>query len=122
MGQDGIIGLRILVVEDDPSARESLKVLLRIDRHSVTEAADGREALELLTRQTFDLVILDYAMPGMRGNELATSIKRMAPWLPILMVTAFLEKLSSDDKPVDAILGKPYSVDELRREISKLRP
>jgi len=120
MEQARIHGKRILVVEDDPSARESIKLLLRIDRHEVMEAKDGREAIDLLNRQSFDLVVLDYAMPEMLGREVALHIRRIAPALPILMVTAYLEKLSGADLPVNAVLGKPFALDELRQAIAKL--
>jgi len=120
MEQDRVFEKRILVVEDDSSARESIILLLRIDRHTVTEAKDGNEALDLVSRQSFDLVMLDYAMPGMQGWEVALNIKRIAPALPILMVTAYLEKLGGIDKPVDAVLGKPFAMDELRSAIAKL--
>jgi len=120
MEQDRVFEKRILVVEDDPSARESIILLLRIDRHTVTEARDGKEALELVSRQSFDLVLLDYAMPGMQGWEVALNIRRISPALPILMVTAYLEKLSGIDKPVNAVLGKPFAMDELRSAIAKL--
>jgi len=120
MEQDRVFEKRILVVEDDPSARESIILLLRIDRHIVTEAKDGNEALDLLSRQSFDLVLLDYAMPGMQGWEVALNIRRVTPALPILMVTAYLEKLSGIDTPVDAVLGKPFAMDELRTAIAKL--
>ena len=69
---------------------------------------------------TFDLVLLDYAMPGMQGWEVALNIRRIAPALPILMVTAYLEKLSGIDTPVNAVLGKPFAMDELRSAIAKL--
>jgi len=117
---DVTFGKRILLIEDDPSARESTKLLLNIDRHSVTEARDGTEALDLISRQPFDLVLLDFFMPGMHGGEVALQIRRMAPSLPILMITAYLEKLSNFDKPVNAVLGKPFAIDELRSEIAKL--
>jgi len=120
MEQDRVFEKRILVVEDDPSARESIILLLRIDRHTVTEARDGKEALELVGRQSFDLVLLDYAMPGIQGWEVALNIRRISPALPILMVTAYLEKLSGIDKPVNAVLGKPFTMDELRSAIAKL--
>jgi CheY-like chemotaxis protein len=122
MEQDKPHGKRILVVEDDLSARESIKLLLRIDRHVVTEAKDGSEALALFSQQPFDLVILDYLMPGMKGWEVALNMKLIAPTLPILMVTAYVEKLSGADKPVDAVLSKPFAVDELRNAVAKLLP
>jgi CheY-like chemotaxis protein len=86
-------GKSILLVDDDPAVRASIKLLLSIDRHTVTEAADGHEALQLFTGSRYDLVIIDYRMPGMLGDELARNIKNLSPAQPILMVTAYLEKL-----------------------------
>jgi CheY-like chemotaxis protein len=120
MQQDVTFGRRILLIEDDDSARASTKLLLNIDRHSVTEARDGVEGLALVAQQPFDLVVLDFFMPGMDGSEVARRIKAMAPSMPILMVTAYLEKLASFEKPVNAVLGKPFAVGELRGEVAKL--
>ena len=120
LGQTRALGKRILLVEDDPSARESLHLLLRIDRHVVVEATNGREALDLFTRGQFDLVIVDYLMPEMQGNELARQIKRMVPSQPVLMVTAYFEKMVDSDKPADVILSKPFAVEDLRRTIAQL--
>jgi two-component system KDP operon response regulator KdpE len=118
--QKRIVGKRILLAEDDPGARDSIKLLLNIDRHEVVEAAGGAEAIELLKSQTFDLAILDYFMPGMRGSQVALRIRDIAPSLPILMITAYLEKLRDSDKPVNAVLGKPFGIEELRQAIVKL--
>jgi CheY-like chemotaxis protein len=120
MKQGVTIGKRILLIEDDRAARESTKLLLNIDRHTVTEAEDGIAGLALVAEQPFDLVVVDFFMPGMDGGEVAWCIKRMAPSLPILMVTAYLEKLVGFDKPVNAVLAKPFAVDDLRGEITKL--
>ena len=111
-------GKRILLVDDDPAARESIKLLLKIDRHTVTEAGSGREALELFKASEFDLVIADYFMPGMHGDELAQSIWLLAPGQRILIMTAYVEKLLAAGKPSEAMLGKPMSVDELRRAVA----
>ena len=115
-----IVGKRILLVEDDRGAREAIKLLLSIDRHTVVEATEGLGAIELLKSQPFDLAILDYFMPGMRGSELALHIRQIAPSLPIVMITAYLEKLADADKPVDAVIGKPFAIEDLRRAITKL--
>jgi CheY-like chemotaxis protein len=112
-------GKNILLVDDDPLARESIRLLLNIDRHIVTEAANGLEALELFQSGTFDLVITDYLMPGMLGDELAQSIRSLVPTQPILMITAYLEKLAAAGQPAAAMLGKPLSVDELRRAMAE---
>ncbi len=118
--ENRVVGKRILLVDDDQAARESIKLLLTIDRHYVVEASGGAEAIELLRWQSFDLVILDYFMPELQGSQVALRMKQIEPSLPILMITAYLEKLGSADKPVDAVLGKPVAVEELRQAIAKL--
>jgi len=120
MEQSQIRGKRILVVDDDAGTRESLRLLLNIDRHIVFAASNGTEALAAVAQQNLDLVILDYFMPGMPGNELAIMIKAIAPTLPILMISAYLEKLGERDKPVDMVLGKPFGLEELRHPIARL--
>lgn len=97
-----------------------MKLLLTIDRHQVVEARNGEEALELFHRSVLDLVIIDYFMPQMEGSELAEQIKMAAPSLPILMVTAYVEKLVDGDNPVDSILPKPFGIAELRQAIANL--
>ena len=118
--QNRVWGRRILLVDDDPGARESIKLLLTIDRHSVVEAKNGLEALERLRQMVFDLVIIDYFMPQMQGKELASHIRNAAPALPILLVTAYREKLVEGDTPVDEILAKPFGIAELRQATCKL--
>lgn len=118
--QSRVVGKRILLVDDDPGARESIKLLLKIDRHFVVEAQNGQEALELFNQGVLDLVIIDYFMPQMEGRQLAASIKLAAPYLPVLMVTAYYEKLVDTDNQVDTILAKPFGIAELRQAIAKL--
>ncbi len=115
-----VYGKRILVVDDDQAARESLRLLLSIDRHEVVEAASGPEAIQILIQEPFDLAIVDYFMPGMQGNQVAVQMRAIAPTLRILMVTAYVEKLGEGDKPVDAVLGKPFAVEDLRQAIARL--
>jgi CheY-like chemotaxis protein len=110
-------GKQILLVDDDQGVREALKLLLSIDRHTVTEAASGHEAMEHLSGSSYDLVITDYLMPEMLGDELARRIKKRTPKQPVVLVTAYLEKLAGTRHPVDAILGKPVSLDELRQAL-----
>lgn len=105
----------ILLVDDDLEVREAIRLLLAIDQHNVTEAGSGQEALRLFAGSSYDLVITDYLMPEMLGDELAHRIKALAPAQPILMITAYLEKLGQIRQPVDAVVGKPISLDALRR-------
>lgn len=110
----------MLLVEDDPAARLSIGLLLRIDRHHVAEATSGAEALQLLQQQAFDLVIVDYFMPELRGNQVAVGIRTVAPTMPIIMISAYLEKLKPSERPVDAVLSKPFGIEELRQAIASL--
>ena len=106
---------RILLVDDQQSVREAISLLLSLDEHTVIEAGNGVEALDLFRRDQFDLVITDFEMPKMKGNELAARIKQISPAQPILIITAYVEKLGDSDNPVDAILNKPFELQALRR-------
>ena len=113
-------GKRILLVDDEESLRACLRMLLELEGLQVTEASNGAEALQLFALGEFDLVITDFQMPLMEGNELAVKLKRLAPSLPILMVTASGRARRDADNPVDAMLGKPFDVTELRGTLRKL--
>src|ERR1039457_4855025 len=119
MEQKIIRGKRILLVDDEPSVREAFSMMLKFDGHSVTEANNGAEALELFAKHQFDLVATDFEMPVMKGNELAVGIKQLAPKQPILMITAYERELGDSENPVDSILNKPFTLDDLRRAIAK---
>ena len=109
-------------MDDEPSVREAFRMMLKFDGHSVTEANDGAEALDLFTRGQIDLVVTDFEMPVMKGNELAVRIKKLAPKQPILMITAHGKELGDSENPVDSILNKPFTMDNLREAIAKLLP
>lgn len=113
-------GKRILLVDDQPSVRGTIRLMLEIDDHIVTEANNGAEALDLFTPGQFDLVTTDFAMPVMKGNELAVRIKQLAPMQPILMITGYAEELGDADNPVDSILKKPFTLESLRGAVAKL--
>ena len=112
----------ILIVDDEPFIRESVQLLLADDGYIVEEAGSGAEALALYAPGKFDMVFTDYCMPEMRGDQLAAAIKRRAPQQPIVMITAFPEKLTCSDVPlggVDSFICKPFDVDALRTAIDR---
>jgi CheY-like chemotaxis protein len=111
-------GKRILLVDDEESVRGAYGMMLDLDDHIVVEANNGTDALEQFNKSTFDLVITDFEMPVMKGGELATRLKKLAPSLPILMITAHGKTLGDPTNPVDAILNKPFTLEELRRAIA----
>jgi len=120
MKQNIIRGKRILLVDDEPGVRGSFRMILELDDHIVTEANNGAEALDLFAKGQFDLVTTDFEMPVMKGNELAVRIKKLAPKQPILMITAYGRELGDSKNPVDSILNKPFTLDNLREAIAKL--
>ena len=111
---------RILLVDDQQSVREAISLLLSLDNHTVIEAGDGAQALEIFRRDQFDLVITDFEMPNMKGNELATRIKQLSPAQPILMITAYAERVGDSNNPVDVLLNKPFQLQDLRRAMVEL--
>jgi len=114
-----INGKRILLVEDQGAVRESLRLLLLRDAHTVIEANNGAEAFALFCTGNFDLVVTDFEMPFVKGNELAARIKRVAPQQRILMITAY-EHRPTPDNPVDTVLTKPFDGTRLREALSQL--
>jgi len=94
--------------------------MLGMDEHIVTEAGNGQEALDLFTPGRFDLVITDYVMPMMKGDELARNIKRLAPAEPILMITGSAGELGGVRASVDAVLNKPFGFEDLRQAMAQL--
>jgi two-component system chemotaxis response regulator CheY len=120
MEQSRISGKRILLVEDEHSVRECIKRLLWLDAHAVTEAANGAEAVRLFAESQFDVVITDYDMPEMAGDELVANIRTRAPLQPVLMITALAEQFEGEPNSANAILGKPFGIAELRQTLATL--
>ena len=85
--------LRILLTEDHASTRLGIKQILREEFHRVAfgEAGDGRETVALLQKQGWDLLILDISLPGWPGLGLLQMIKRLRPFLPVLIYSAHPE-------------------------------
>ena len=116
---------RILVVDDEPFVCDAVKMMLASDGHIVETANNGKKALELFEIGKFDLVITDFAMPSMKGDELAAQIKARAPKQPVVMITAYAEMLQASGNPltgVDFVISKPFLLEHLREAISKVAP
>jgi DNA-binding response OmpR family regulator len=118
MDSKRIYGKRILLVDDEPEARHILNRLLSFDQHTVTEAANGKEACLLYSPGDFDLVITDYEMPEMKGDELARTLKCLVPSQRVIMITGLPWTLAGPNNPVDAVLIKPVTLDEMRQYIT----
>ena len=116
---------RILVVDDEPAVGDAIKMMLKFDGHEVQTASGSKEALSLLEQDKFDLIITDYSMPGMKGDELAAVIKQRLPHQPIIMISAYAEMLKSSGNPltgVDFMLSKPFFMADLREAVARVLP
>jgi CheY-like chemotaxis protein len=115
--------VNILVVDDEPLVRQAITRLLRHCGHQVESVENGETALACLAQQTFDIVITDFSMPDMQGDELVQRIRQVLPAQLIIMSTAFIEEYKVFTQPaqrVDALLLKPFSIDELNGTIQRL--
>ena len=79
----------ILVIDDEAGIRESLEVLLSLEGYSVRTAPDGAQGLRMLETESFDLVLLDLALPGQSGIDLLPQIKERQAETPVIMITAY---------------------------------
>ena len=124
MAQNNIIPRNILVVDDEAYVCDALKMLLTLDGHEVATANSGSEALNIFSQRPFDVVITDYSMPAMKGDELAAAIKSRKPDQPIVMITAYVEVLTGSTKAplngIDVLVSKPFRLEQLREAIAKV--
>ncbi len=81
--------LSILIIEDGQSQREMLKDFLEGEGHSAAVAGSGETGLEMVRKDHFDLILLDYKMPGMNGIEVLEAVKGINPEIDVIMMTAF---------------------------------
>ena len=115
--------LSVLVVDDEPFVRETLADMLADLDHKVVTADCGRDALEKIRSDDFDLVFTDLAMPEMDGWETAREIHKHRPDLPIVLVTGYgataRPPLGEDDL-VACIISKPFDFDQVTGTIGKV--
>jgi len=110
---------RILLVDDEAMVRDSTRMLLELDGHTVVDAENGAKALAAFAAGGFDLVITDFRMAGMDGGQLTTRIKQAAPGTPVIILTAWPGDVSAS-VPADMILAKPYRLEDLRQAIARV--
>ena len=110
---------RILVVDDDPQIRRTMKATLTARHYEVSDSRDGEEALDKLRSETFDLVLLDMNMPGAGGIETCRLIRSSSD-VAIIMLTVNnteKDKVEALDAGADDYVTKPFSIPELLARI-----
>jgi two-component system response regulator MprA len=115
--------VRILVVDDEPAVRESLRRALQLEGYAVELAADGEEALERVTSNGIDAMVLDVSMPRLDGLEACRRLRAEGNSLPVLMLTArdeVSDRVAGLDAGADDYVVKPFALEELLARLRAL--
>ena len=114
---------RILCTEDDPDSRELIVFILEAGDYDVTVTADSADALSLVQREPFDLILVDNWMPGLSGQELTTEIRKFNKSTPILFYSGAAfesDKQDARDAGAQGYLTKPEGISDLVEEVARL--
>jgi len=115
--------LKVLVVDDEPNIRDLLSASLRFAGHQVATAANGTDAINMITETKPDIVLLDVMLPDISGFGVTKKIRGMGIEVPILFLTA---RDDTEDKVTGLTVGgddyvtKPFSLDEIMARISAI--
>ncbi|MGH2562568.1 MAG: response regulator [Thermomicrobiales bacterium] len=115
LAPDPSVAATVLVVDDEPSLRQTLEYTLRREGFVVATAADGREALELARRRRPDVIVLDIMLPGMDGLQVCRTL-RAESTVPILLLSARgeeIDRVLGLELGADDYLTKPFAMREL---------
>ena len=114
---------RILLVEDEQSIREPVKLNLELEGYEVVSASTGKKALKAIREQHFDLLILDIMLPEVDGYQIAEQVRLTNTKVPIIMLTAKSDgpdRILGLKKGADDYLTKPFQLEELLLRVEKL--
>jgi len=115
--------LKVLVVDDEPNIRDLLSASLRFAGHQVATAANGTDAIKMITETSPDIVLLDVMLPDISGFGVTKKIRGMGIETPILFLTA---RDDTEDKVAGLTVGgddyvtKPFSLDEIMARVSAI--
>ena len=112
---------RILFAEDEPISRKLISMFLRREGYEVDEAKDGAEALDLLNKFKFDLVISDIRMPRVDGFAVIKRLRATSPETPFIILTSYPDDaLDLSNTPKSSVIGKPVLFENLKTGILRL--
>jgi len=113
---------RILIIEDEKSLKEVLRILLEEEGYEITAASNGLEGMDYIQNDIFDLVVTDIKMPKADGFEVLKKVKEISPSTIVIMITAF----GTTESTIEAMklgaydyIHKPFKIDEIRHVIQK---
>jgi len=116
---------RILVIDDEPVVREVISRALIAQHHQIIQAADGREALNLLRTESVDLVLTDLVMPEQDGVETIMALRHNHPALPVIAMSGDVNRAGlyldiARHLGVKRTLAKPFDVGTLIRAVDEI--
>jgi len=114
---------RILLVEDEESIREAVKLNLELEHYEVIATGSGREAIQLVQEQRFDLLLLDVMLPEINGFEICEQVRLTDRDVPILFLTAkdgATDRITGLKLGADDYLTKPFVLEELLLRVNNL--
>lgn len=112
--------MTILVVEDEVKLARALELELQFEDYDVKLSHDGKEALQLILEETFELVILDVMLPNLSGMDILRRLRKENETLPVIMLTArdqIYDKVSGLDYGANDYMTKPFEIEELLARI-----
>jgi two-component system response regulator PhoP len=115
--------MRVLIVEDDPTIRETLAARLRQEGYAVETAEDGKEGAYKAVEYPIDLAVVDLGLPEMSGIELIQVMRKREVAIPVLILTArgrWQDKVEGLDAGADDYLVKPFEIEELLARVKAL--
>ena len=110
----------VLCVDDEVVGLRVRKILLERAGYQVLTAADGHSGLELFAAQPVEAVVLDYAMPGMHGGEVARKMRQTKPQVPILLLSAYVGLPEEVSSLVDVYMTKGEGAPALLEKLGNL--
>lgn len=118
--------MRLLIVDDDPFVLDSMRAVLELDGHAVTEANGGKEGIEAFresvrSNMPFDVVITDLGMPYVDGNEVSRTIKKMSPATHVILLSGWGQRMKTGTEfmaHADSYLEKPPKLEDLREALA----
>ena len=110
----------LLCVDDEVNGLQLRKIILEANGYRALIASSGPEGLKLFDDNPIDLVVLDFLMPGMNGDEVAERMRQLKPHVPIIMLSAYYDLPAKVDLLVDARIVKGESTQNLLKTVAHL--
>lgn len=111
---------KILIVDDQMGIRLLLKEILKNEGYEIEEATTGKEAIDQISVNSFDLMILDYKLPIMDGTEVLEKLEKDNVEIPAIVMSGLVENIASEamkSKLVKSVIAKPFNINEFVEKV-----